>query len=153
MRPCDDPLSDVILEESVLSSMMDGLKVYSLQEHHFTSTLRQRMYAHLREGLTGPELERALREEGFGEDDLAYVTDVYVVPVLHGHNGRIEGIAELKRLHLMRRFCASVDEWRKAAPQMDWGAALKRLGEIIRQQGLAATRDEFSAPSRASSHR
>lgn len=136
----DDPLVDVGVEESVLASMCDGKAVRSLEEHHFTSPTRKAMYRLLRGGVPMENLTQELRREGFKEEELYYPTDVWLCPTL-GHGPLVEAVAELKRLHLMRRFCGAVDEWRKAAPHIEWRTALLRLGEIIRQQGLEATKE------------
>lgn len=134
----DDPLVDVGVEESVLASMCDGKPVQSLKEHHFTSPIRKAMYRLLKGGVPMEDLTRELRREGFKEEELYYPTDVWLCPAL-GHGPLVDAVAELKRLHLMRRFCSAVDDWRKAAPHIEWRIALVRLGEIIRQQGLEAT--------------
>lgn len=134
----DDPLVDVGTEESVLSSMCEGKLVQSLEEHHFTSPMRKAMYRLLRGGVPMENLQDELRREGFREEELYYPTDVWLCPILR-HGPLVDAVAELKRLHLMRRFCSAVDEWRKAAPHIEWRIALTRLGEIIRQQGLEAS--------------
>ena len=136
----DDPLVDVGIEESVLSSMCDGKPVRSLEEHHFTSPMRKAMYRLLRGGVPMESLTEELRRDGFSEEELYYPTDVWLCPALN-RGPLVEAVAELKRLHLMRRFCSAVDDWRKAAPHIEWRVALVRLGEIIRQQGLEATKE------------
>lgn len=132
-----DPLIDVRLEESVLSTMASGVKVASLEPHHFTSRVRKALYLLMRSGVDFEDLEDRLANEGMRGEG-GYVADLFVTPMLP-HKPLVEAVAELKRLHLMRRFCGDVDEWRKTAPVLDWPLAVKRLGEIIRRQGEAAS--------------
>jgi len=134
-----DPLIDVRLEEAVLSSMASGVKVTSLDAHHFTSKVRKAVYQLLREGATMELLEDHLRDAGM-RSEVGYVYDMFITPLLP-HKAMVDAVAELKRLHLMRRFCHDVDNWRRNAPGLDWSVALKRLGEVIRRQGEEAARE------------
>ena len=148
-EPCvtyTDPLIDVRLEEAVLSSMASGKKVESLDAHHFTSKVRQALYLLMRSGVAFEELADHLRDQGL-QGELGYVADLFVVPMLP-RTALIDAVAELKRLHLMRRFCADVDAWRRGAPSLDWNVALKRLGEVIRRQGEEATKELCRRPPR-----
>lgn len=141
-----DPLIDVRLEESVLSTMASGRRVESLEPYHFTSRIRQSLYLLMRSGVPFEELDDALRADGMGSE-IGYVADLFVTSILP-HLALVDAVAELKRLHLMRRFCADVDAWRRNAPGMDWSVALKRLGEVIRHQGEEATRELCRRPPR-----
>jgi hypothetical protein len=134
-----DPLIDVRLEESVLSTMASGTKVTSLDPHHFTSKVRQAVYLLLRSGTQFEDLDVRLSAGGLGSE-LGYVADLFITPLLP-HKPLVEAVAELKRLHLMRRFCEDVDAWRRGAPSMDWAVALKKLGEVIRRQGAEAAKE------------
>lgn len=141
-----DPLLDVRLEEAVLSTMASGRKVTSLEPYHFTTRVRRAIYLLLRSGVPFEDLDGPLREEGFG-GELGYVADLFVTSILP-HVALVDAVAELKRLHLMRRFCEDVDAWRRNAPGLDWAVALKRLGEVIRRQGEEATREMSRRPPR-----
>jgi hypothetical protein len=134
-----DPLVNVHLEEAVLSSMASGTKVNSLEPHHFTSKVRKTVYLLMRSGVQFDDLDVALANEGM-RAELGYVADLFCVPLLP-HQPLRDAVAELKRLHLMRRFCADVEGWLRAAPGLDWSVALKRLGEVIRRQGMEATKE------------
>ncbi len=131
-----DPLIDVRLEEAVLSTMASGRRVESLEPHHFTSKVRQKVYLLMRSGVPFEDLDDHLRREGMGSE-LGYVADLFVTSLLP-HKALKEAVGELKRLHLMRRFCADVDAWRRTAPALDWPVAIRRLGEVIRHQGEQA---------------
>lgn len=132
-----DPLIDVRLEEAVLSTMASGTKVESLGVHHFTSRVRKTLYLLMRSGIAFEDLDEHLAKEGM-RAELGYVSDLFVTPLLP-HRPLVEAVAELKRLHLMRRFCDAVDEWRRAAPHLAWNESVRRLGEVIRLQGQAAS--------------
>ena len=134
-----DPLIDVRLEESVLSTMASGKRVESLEPHHFTSKVRQKLYGLLRAGVNYEDLDDHLTRAGM-RSELGYVADLFVTPMLP-HKPLTEAVAELKRLHLMRRFCEEVDDWRRNAPGLDWPVAIRRLGEVIRRQGEEAARE------------
>jgi len=134
---------NVQLEEQLLSAMMDGERVESLQEFHFTSAHRAHLYLGMRSGVPYCDLEGAMRSQGWAYEECAYITDVFLTPRVPRGNPMREAVTELKRLHIMRRFCRDVDAWRKAAPHMDWKKATYALGEVIRQQGVEAARDEF----------
>lgn len=134
-NPFRDPLEDVALEESVLSSMMDGTrKVSSLKEEHFTSDLRADIYTALSSGVDYADLDDTLRDKGYDMGERAYVTDIYLTPILP-HTPLVEAIAELKRLALLRRLCNAVDAWRERAPHMPHAKALQELGRAIRGEG------------------
>jgi hypothetical protein len=134
-----DPLLNVRLEEAVLSTMASGRRVESLEPHHFTSLVRQKLYLLMRSGVVFEDLDDHLLKDGMGPE-LGYVADLFVTSLLP-HIALKEAIAELKRLHLMRRFCEDVDSWRRSAPGLDWPVAIRRLGEVIRRQGEAAARE------------
>ncbi len=142
-----DPLLDVRLEEAVLSTMASGRRVESLEPYHFTSNVRQKLYLFMRSGVVFEELDDHLRKEGMGPE-LGYVADLFVTSLLP-HKALTEAVAELKRLHLMRRFCEDVDAWRRSAPSLDWPVAIRRLGEVIRRQGEEAARELRQAPPRS----
>ncbi len=146
-----DPLLDVRLEEAVLSTMASGRKVESLEPHHFTSKVRQKVYLLLRSGVTFEDLDDHLDKAGL-RADLGYVADMFVTSVLP-HTALKDAVAELKRLHLMRRFCEDVDAWRRSAPGLDWPVAIRKLGEVIRRQGEEAARELRQGPSRTPSRR
>lgn len=141
-----DPLIDVRLEEAVLSTMVSGKRVESLEPHHFTSNVRRTLYGLLRAGVNYEDLDDHLTRAGL-RSELGYVADLFVTPMLP-HNPLTEAVAELKRLHLMRRFCEEVDDWRRNAPGLDWPVAIRRLGEVIRRQGEQAARELRQAPQR-----
>lgn len=142
-----DPLIDVRLEEAVLSTMASGRRVESLEPYHFTSKVRRVLYVLLRSGVAYEDLDSHLINGGLASE-LGYVADLFVSSVLP-HKPLVDAVAELKRLHLMRRFCEDVDEWRKTAPVLDWAVALKRLGEIIRRQGEVASQElRMATPGR-----
>ncbi len=134
-----DPLIDIRLEEAVLSTMASGRRVESLEPHHFTSRVRQKVYILLRAGVTFEDLDDHLGKEGM-RAELGYVADMFVTSILP-HRPLVDAVAELKRLHLMRRFCADVDAWRRQAPGLDWSVAIRRLGEVIRLQGQTAAQE------------
>lgn len=134
-----DPLIDVRLEESILSTMASGKRVESLEPHHFTSKVRQKLYGLMRAGVNYEDLDDHLTRAGM-RSELGYVADLFVTPMLP-HKPLTEAVAELKRLHLMRRFCEEVDAWRRMAPALDWPVAIRRLGEVIRRQGEEAARE------------
>jgi hypothetical protein len=134
-----DPLIDVRLEEAVLSTMASGVKVESLEAHHFTTKVRQKLYLLMRSGVNYEDLDGELARDGLGRE-LGYVADLFITPLLP-HRPLVEAVAELKRLHLMRRLCEAVDDWRRAAPGLDWPVAIRKLGEVIRLQGLEAARE------------
>ena len=131
-----DPLVDARAEEAVLSTMMTGVRVESLEEFHFTHKVRKAVYLLLRSGVPYESLDAELWKLGIRDE--GYVTDIFVTPLLP-HKPLVEAVAELKRLHLMRRFCGDVEGWLKAAPGLDWPVALRRLGEVIRRQGQLAS--------------
>lgn len=131
-----DPLVDAKAEEAILSTMMTGVRVESLDEHHFTHKVRKAVYVLLRSGVPYKELDANLARLGIRDE--GYVTDIFVTPLLP-HKSLVEAVAELKRLHLMRRFVGDVEGWLKAAPGLDWPVALRRLGEVIRRQGQLAS--------------
>jgi hypothetical protein len=144
-----DPLIDVRLEESVLSTMASGKRVESLEPHHFTTNVRRTLYALLRAGVSYEDLDEHMTKAGL-RAELGYVADLFVTPMLP-HRPLTEAVAELKRLHLMRRFCEEVDAWRRVAPGLDWPVAIRRLGEAIRRQGEEAARELMARPKRHSS--
>ncbi len=144
-----DPLIDVRLEEAVLSTMVSGKRVESLEPHHFTSNVRRTLYGLLRAGVNYEDLDDHLTRAGL-RSELGYVADLFVTPMLP-HKPLTEAVAELKRLHLMRRFCEEVDDWRRNAPGLDWPVAIRRLGEVIRRQGEEAARELRARPQRHSS--
>ncbi len=139
-----DPLIDVRLEEGVLSTMASGKRVESLEPYHFTSRARQTLYALMRAGVNYEDLDSHLEKAGM-RSELGYVADLFVTPMLP-HKPLVDAVAELKRLHLMRRFCEAVDAWRRQAPGLDWPVAIRRLGEVIRQQGEEAARELQARP-------
>ncbi len=141
-----DPLLAVRLEEAVLSTMASGTKVESLEPHHFTSKVRQTLYLLMRSGVDFEDLDVALAREGMSKE-LGYVADLFVTPMLP-HAPLKDAVAELKRLHLMRRFCEDVDAWRRSAPSLDWPVAIRKLGEVIRHQGREAARELRHRPPR-----
>lgn len=128
----DDPLSGLETEEAVLSSMMSGRRVGSLEPEHFTSPIRQVMYRMLRSGVPYDTLEAELRREGFKEEELYYVGDVYLVPMLP-HRAMVDAVGELKRLALLRPLVAAVDLWRLKAPHLSFEVAVRELGRAIRR--------------------
>jgi hypothetical protein len=135
--PFVNPLEDVALEESVLSSMMDGRKVTSLSAEHFTSDLRADVYELLRSGTDYASLDDWLAAKGYDAGERAYLTDIYLTPNLP-HAPLIEAVAELKRLAVVRRLCEAVDTWRERAPHMTHDKALRELGKAIRGEGAYA---------------
>ncbi len=130
----EDPLYDVALEEAVLSTMMNGTLVKSPGLDAFTSPFRQRLYELLRASTPFPDLEPRLRSEGYPEDELAYVTDVWMVPAVP-ERAMAEAVADLKRLALLRKLCARVDDWRRRAPVLAFDKAVKELGAALRGDG------------------
>jgi hypothetical protein len=136
-NPFINPLEDVELEESVLSSMMEGRKVTSLSAEHFTSDLRADIYELLRSGTAYATLDDWLAGKGYDAGERAYLTDVYFTPSLP-HAPLIEAVAELKRLALLRRLCEAVDSWRERAPHLAHDKALRELGKAIRGEGAYA---------------
>lgn len=131
---------DVKLEEQVLSTMLDGERIESLEPHHFTSRERAQLYLAIRSGVHYENLDVEMRKQGWGYEECAYITDVYLVPRIRKGEPLKEAVAELKRLQLMRVFCRAVDEWRKGAPYMEWSKALRTLGEVIRSHGEETSR-------------
>jgi hypothetical protein len=127
----DDPLYDVQLEESVLSTMMMGTVVRSPGLEAFTSPARRLLYELLRISTPYPKLEAALRKEGYKEDEIAYVADVFLVPGVPA-KGMLEAVNDLKRLALLRRLCGSVDSWRRRAPTLSFDRAVRELGAALR---------------------
>ena len=121
-----DHLSDPELEESLLSSMMDGANVRSLFPEHFTHGLRKRLYELLRDGTPYVDLAATLKLEGILDEETAYVTDIYGCPSIP-RKEIPEAVANLKRLEALRRLCESVDHWRRQAPSLRAEVALDRL--------------------------
>jgi hypothetical protein len=125
-----DFLSDPELEESVLSSMMDGVKVRSLFPEHFTHGLRKRLYELLRDGVAYVDLAPALKLEGVPDDETAYITDVFQCPAIP-RKEMPEAVATLKRLEALRRLCEAVDTWRVKAPHLEVEKAVKGLRGVL----------------------
>ena len=130
----EDPLYDVALEEAVLSTMMNGTLVKSPGLDAFTSPFRKRLYELLRQSVPYNQIEVRLRAEGYKEDELAYVTDVWLVPAVP-EKAMAEAVADLKRLAHLRKLCARVDEWRRRAPILTFDKAVKELGAALRGDG------------------
>jgi len=126
-----DFLSDPELEESLLSTIMEGsVKVRSLFPEHFTHGLRRRLYELLRDGTPYVDLAPALKLEGIPDDELAYVTDIYMCPTLPRKEVP-EAVANLKRLEALRRLCEAVDVWRVKAPHLEVEKAVKGLRGVL----------------------
>lgn len=138
-----DFLSDPELEESILSSMMDGANVRSLFPEHFTHAIRKRLYELLRDGTPYNDLAAALRMEGVPDEETAIVTDIYGCPPIL-RKEIPEAVANLKRLEQLRRLCESVDHWRKQAPLLRTELALDRLRGVV--AAFAATLPAKSPP-------
>lgn len=136
-----DPLIDIGLEEQVLSSMLQGARIDSLEPHHFTSRQRRDLYTLLRASTPYEEMDSRLKDMGWDYHERSYLTDVYFAASIPRGPALRDAISDLKRLHLMRRFCADVDNWRKGAPFMEWSRALRELSEVIRKQGLDAANE------------
>jgi hypothetical protein len=134
------------VEEEVLSSMMSGKMVRSLGPEHFTTPFRRWLYVALARGVAYEELEREARAAGFGTDDIVYITDVWLVPILP-HRGLVEAVEDLKRLALIRPLCRAVDQWRRGAPMMTYARAVKELGKLIRSNHRASSRGQNSSES------
>ena len=49
------------------------------------------------------------------------------------------GVAELKRLRLIRELCEEVDLWRVKAPHLSYARAILALGQAIREAGTKAS--------------
>ncbi len=130
----EDPLYDVALEEAILSTMMNGALVKSPGLDAFTSPFRKRLYELLRQSTPFPQLEVRLRAEGYLEDELAYITDVWLVPAIHPR-AMLDAVLDLTRLAQRRKLCAAVDEWRRRAPTRDFDKAVKELGAALRGNG------------------
>ena len=124
-----DLLSDVRLEESVLSTMFGGVKVRSLPVEAFTSPLRQRIYLLLCSGVPYENLEAELRRDGLSDD--GYLADVFLTPLLP-HTPLLEAIEELKRLALIRPLHGAVEAWLRRMPTMTHRKAMLDLGRVIR---------------------
>lgn len=133
-----DPFYGAEVEEQVLASMMQGRRVESLEAEHFTHPLRALIYLSLRKGVPYEQLESELRSKGVKEEDLAYITDLFFTDDLK-HRELLEAVADLKRLAYLRPLCAAVDAWRKRAPHLTYERAVKELGALIRDSGMAAT--------------
>jgi hypothetical protein len=129
-----DPFYGAELEEQVISSMMGGRRVTSLEAHHFTHPTRGLVYLMLKRGVPYEGLEPELRREGVLEEDLAYIVDLFFAPQLP-HEALVEAVADLKRLALLRPFCEDVSAWLKRAPHLTYEKAVKELGAIIRASG------------------
>jgi hypothetical protein len=129
-----DPFYGAELEEQVLSSMIQGRPVKSLDTHHFTDPTRALVYELLRKGTPYVDLVPGLLGKGLSELDCAYVTDLYFVDSL-SHQALLEAVADLKRIALVRSLCLRVDDWRRRAPHLTYEKALKELGQAIRADG------------------
>ncbi len=126
-----DFLSDPELEESLLSTIMDGkIKIRSLFPEHFTHGLRRRLYELLRDGTPYADLAAALKLEGIPDDETAYVTDVFMAPQLPRAEVP-EAVANLKRLESLRRLCGAVDAWRAKAPHLEVEKAVRGLRGVL----------------------
>lgn len=124
-------LSDPECEESVLSTLMDGkVKINSLWPEHFTNAIRRRLYELLKDGTPYGQLADVLRSEGIADDELAYVTDVYMCPTLPRQEIP-EALDNLKRLAALRRLCEAVDTWRVKAPHLTVDKAVKGLRGVL----------------------
>lgn len=107
--------------------MMDGkVKVRSLWPEHFSSGFRKRLYELLKDGTPYGQLADVLKSEGIADDELAYVTDVFMCPTLPRQEIP-EAIDNLKRLAALRRLCGAVDTWRVRAPHLTVEKAVKGL--------------------------
>ncbi len=125
-----DFLSDAELEESLLSTMMDGANVRSLFPEHFTHGLRKRLYELLRDGVPYIDLAGALKAEGIADDETAYVSDIFLCPAIPRKEVP-EAVANLKRLEALRRLCGAIDEWRVKAPHLEVEKAVKGLRGVL----------------------
>lgn len=136
LRPCDDPLVDTELEESLLSTMMEGqVLIRSLTPEDFTGPMRQVMYRALWSGVGYVALDSYLREKlDLPYEELAYITDVYMCPIIPERELKA-AVAELKRLTLLRKLCKLVDTWRANAPHLTYAKAVGELGLAIRVSG------------------
>src|SRR5688572_2777579 len=135
-----------VVAAAVLSSTMSGRLVRSLGPEHFTTPFRRWLYIALARGVPYEELEKEARSAGFGNDDLYYITDLWLVPILP-HRGLVEAVEDLKRLALIRPLCRAVDQWRKGAPTMTYARAVKDLGKLIRSNHRASSRGQNSSES------
>ncbi len=140
-----DPFYGAELEEEVLSSMLQGRKVTSLEPEHFTHPMRSLLYALLKRGVAYVDLDQALKGQGVPEEERAYVTDVFMVDSL-GHEALMEAVADLKRLARLRPFVADVEAWLRKAPHLTYEKAVTELGAIIRQSGSRVLGQNESAP-------
>jgi hypothetical protein len=133
------PIGDVQLEEAVISTMMGngekaGANIQSLSRDDFTCPVRARLYELLREGRDYCELEAVLRAERWQEASVYYITDLFLTGGLPKKE-IANGVAELKRLTLVRNLCEGVDSWRERAPFLSYESAVKELGRVIRVAG------------------
>lgn len=129
-----DPFYGAELEEQIISSMIQGRRVTSLEAHHFTCPIRALVYSMLRRGVPYVDLAPGLRSKGVDEASLAYVTDLFFVDSLP-HEALVEAVADLKRIARLRPFVADVSAWLKRAPHLTWEKAVVELGAIVRESG------------------
>ena len=140
-----DLLSDVRLEESVLSTMFGGVKVTSLPVEAFTSELRQKIYLLVRSGVPYENLEAELRRDGLRDD--GYLADLFLTPLLP-HQPLVEAVEELKRLTLIRPLHNAVEAWLRRMPTMTHRRAMLDLGRVIRGERFPVPdQNDESSPS------
>lgn len=128
--PSCDLLTDVRLEESVLSSMISGAKVTSLPVEAFTSELRQKIYLLLRAGVPYENLEAELRRDGLADE--GYLADIYLTPLLP-HRSLKEGVEELRRLSMVRPLHGALERWLTLMPTMTYEKAISDLLRTLRE--------------------
>lgn len=139
-REAGGPLDTTQLEEQVLSSMIGGRRVSSLDPSHFTCPIRALVYSMLRRGVPYVDLAPGLRSKGVDEESLAYVVDLFFVDSLP-HEALVEAVADLKRIARLRPFVADVSAWLKRAPYLTWEKAVVELGAIVRESGKRSALD------------